>query len=422
MQNCSRRDFLKTSAVLGAATTLPLLPSVRAQSPNNKLRVAVVGVNGRGMSHVGAFLKMPDVEIAYICDVDTRALAKGLEHAGGKAKGVSDFRRILDDKSIDALSFAVPNHWHAPATIMSCSAGKHVYIEKPGSHDPFEAEMIVAAARKFNRVVQQGTQRRSWPWIQEAIKRIHAGEIGNVRFARTWYNNSRGSIGAGKPVAVPEWLDYNMWQGPAPEQPFVDNLVHYNWHWRWHYGNGEIGNNGIHVLDVARWGLGVGFPKRISCTGGRYHFKDDQQTPDTAIATFDFGDKGVTFDSHSCDPHGFENATFGIMFYGDKGTLVIGNSSYKIYDPYNKQIEEKKGGGGEKGHFANFVDCVRTGKRPNADIGECQKSTMLCHLANIAYRTGHTINFDGATRKIVADPDADRLWKREYRVGWEPKV
>lgn len=424
MQNYSRRDFLKTSAAAGAAASLSFAPSTRAQSPNNKVRIAVVGVNNRGMTHLSAFSKSSGVEIAYICDVDSRALAKALaaaEHAGGKPKGVSDFRKILDDKSVDAVSFAIPNHWHTPATILACAAGKHVYVEKPGSHDPNESELIVAAARKYKRIVQQGTQRRSWPWVQEAIRRIHSGEFGEVRFARTWYNNSRLSIGKGKPVPVPDWLDYNLWQGPAPERLFVDNLVHYNWHWRWHYGNGEIGNNGIHVLDVARWGLGVDYPRRVSCTGGRYHFKDDQETPDTAIATFDFGDKGATFDSHSCDPHGFEDCAFGVMFYGEKATVVISTNSYKIYDRNNKQIEEKKKQGGER-HFQNFIDCVRSGNRPNGDIAECQKSTMLCHLANIAYRTGHTINFDLATKKIAADSDADQLWKREYRAGWEPKV
>jgi predicted dehydrogenase len=424
MKNYSRRIFLKTSALVGAAATLPRLTSLNAQSANNRVRVAVVGVNGRGMNHVSAFSHLPGVEIAYICDVDTRALAKGLagvEQAGGKAKGVSDFRKIFDDKSVDALSFAVPNHWHAPATILACAAGKHVYVEKPGSQNPHESELMVAAMKKHKRIVQQGTQRRSWTWVQEAIERIHKGDIGNVRFARTWYNNARGTIGTGKHVPVPDWLDYSMWQGPAPERPFVDNLVHYQWHWRWHWGNGEIGNNGIHFLDVARWGLQVDHPKRATCTGGRYHFKDDQETPDTAIATFDFGDKGITFDSQSCDPHGTENSQAGIMFYGDKGTLVIGSASYKIYDGKNKQIDERKNTSGDKQHFGNFIDCVRSGQKPNADIEECQKSTMLCHLANIAYRTGHAVDFD-PVKKIVGDKEAMKLWKREYRHGWEPKV
>jgi predicted dehydrogenase len=426
MQSYSRRDFLKSTALVGAAATLPSFTSLNAQSANNKVRVGVVGVNGRGMDHVGSFTQIPGVEIAWICDVDSRALDKALgvvqERVGTKPKGAADLRKILDDKSVDAISIATPNHWHAPAAIMACTAGKHVYVEKPGSHDPFESQMIVAAARKHNRVVQQGTQRRSWPWIREAIQRLHDGVIGEVYFARAWYNNSRGTIGKGNAVPVPSWLDYKMWQGPAPEHPYTDNLLHYHWHWRWNYGNGEVGNNGIHFLDLARWGLQVGLPKRVSCTGGRYHFQDDQETPDTCVATFDFGDKSATFDSQSCDPYGFEGSGTGVMFYGTKGTLTMPGNTYKIYDQNKKQIEEKKGSGSNKVHFENFVDCIRSGKRPNADIEECQKSTMLCHLANIAYRTGHTVNFDPVAKKIIDDKAANRLWKREYRHGWEPTV
>jgi predicted dehydrogenase len=423
----TRRHFLKTSALVGASfASLSKVPSLRADSANNKIRVAVMGTNGRGMNHISAFTALPEVEIAYICDVDTRALAKGIKAVAakqGKApQGVKDIRTVLDDKSIDAISIATPNHWHAPATILACAAGKHVYVEKPGSHNPHEAEMMVAAARKHNRVVQMGTQRRSWPWVIEAIERLHGGVIGRTTFARCWYNNSRLSIGTGKAIPAPDTLDYSLWQGPAPERHYTDNLIPYNWHWRWHWGNGELGNNGIHPLDVARWGLSVEYPKRITCSGGRYHFQDDQETPDTYITTFDFGDKGVTFDGHSCDPHGFEGMNFGILFYGEKGSLVIGSSGYKILDLKNKQLEEKTGKGGDLNHFANFVDCIRSGKRPHADIEEGQKSTLLCHLGNIAWRSGQTINFDPATRKIVGGGQASALWQRDYRPGWEPKV
>ncbi len=395
------------------------------QSAANKVRLAVIGVNSRGMTHLSMFGGLPNVEIAYICDVDSQALSKAVDAAkkkGHNPKGVADFRQMLEDKSVDAVSIATPNHWHAPAAILACSAGKHVYVEKPGSHDPNEAEMLVAAAKKHNRIVQLGTQRRSVPWIREAIEKIHSGVLGKVHFGRCWYNNTRGSIGTGHATPVPAALDFGLWQGPAPERPYVNNLVPYNWHWRWHWGNGEVGNNGIHCLDVIRWGLQVDYPKRISCTGGRYHFQDDQETPDTCIAAYDFGDKGATFESHSCDPHGFENETFGMMFYGEKGTMFIGGDRYKIYDPNNKVALEVPGPKMDKLHFQNFIDCVRSGKKPNAPIEEGQKSTMLCHLANIAYRTGHTLNFDATTRKVVGDPEADALWKREYRAGWEPKV
>jgi predicted dehydrogenase len=376
------------------------------------------------MGHISGFLSLPNTEIAFVCDVDSRALEKGVasveKKQGKRPKGVKDFRHILDS-DVDVLSIAAPNHWHAPATILACAAGKHVYVEKPGSHNPREGELMVAAARKHSRVVQMGNQRRSWPWVIEAIDRLRAGELGKVYFARTWYNNLRPSIGEGKLVSVPEWLDYGLWQGPAPAQPYRDNVVHYNWHWRWHWGNGELGNNGIHALDVARWGLGVDYPTTVTCGGGRYHYKDDQETPDTYVTTFDFGEKGATWESHSCHPRGFEGEGFGIQFYGENGSMVIANQC-RIYDLKGKQTGEIAGKGDDAGHFANFLNCVRSGKRPNSDIEEGQKSTLLCHLGNIAYRTGHTLKFDPRSRQIVGDKMASALWTRKYQSGWQPKV
>lgn len=423
----NRRQFLKRSSLLGTGlATLGSAALRAADSPGDKIVVGVMGANGRGLAHMEGFLSQPNTEIAYICDVDRRAIEKGIAQVAKKQekqpKGVTDFRRILDDPRVDALSIATPNHWHAPATILACSAGKHVYVEKPGSHNPHEGELIVAAARKNRRVVQMGNQRRSWPWVREAIQAVHSGEIGKVFFARTWYNNLRPSVGRGKAAPVPDWLDYSLWQGPAPERPYKDNLIHYNWHWHWHWGNGELGNNGIHALDVARWGLGVDYPRRVTCGGDRYHFDDDQETPDIYIASFDFGDKGASWESHSCDPHGFEGAKFGIAFYGEKGCLAIADNKYKIYDLNDKVVREVTGKWNDTDHFANFLAAIREGKPLNSDIAEGQKSTLLCHLGNIAYRTGRTLNLDPKTHRIVGDKEAAALWKREYRRGWEPKV
>lgn len=423
-----RRHFIRKSAVLGASLAAwdrsPLV-AVTA-SPANKIRVAVMGLNSRGMDHIKAFLALTDVEIAYICDVDDRAIAKGLKAIGDRQssapKGVKDFRKILDDRDVDALSIAAPNHWHAPATILACAAGKHVYVEKPGSHNPREGEMMVAAARKYKRFVQMGNQRRSWPWVIEAMAKVREGEIGRVTFARCWYNNSRSSIGRGKQTPVPEWLDYSLWQGPAPERPYKDNLIHYNWHWHWHWGNGELGNNGIHALDLARWGLGVDSPRIVSCGGGRYMFDDDQETPDIYVTTFDFGGKGAVWESHSHHPRGFEGSGFGTAFYGDKGSMVMAGNGYKIYDPKSKELYTYKSDWNDANHFGNFVDAIRGVGRLNSEIEEAQKSTLLCHLGNIAYRTGRTLHLDPENHQLLNDKKAMSLWGREYRSGWEPKV
>jgi predicted dehydrogenase len=426
-QVINRRRFLGQSAAVVAG--LAAGPAIlAADSPSKKLVIGVMGL-GRGLDHVKACLGLADVEIAYLCDVDDRRLQRAVSAiADQKTKPerapqtVKDFRKILDDKNVDALTIAAPNHWHAPAAILACQAGKHVYVEKPGSHNAREGEWLVAAARKHNRVVQMGNQRRSWPSVIEAIDKLRAGTIGTVRSARTWYDNKRPTIGTGKRAAVPTELDYSLWQGPAPELPYKDNVVHYNWHWRWHWGGGELANNGIHALDVARWGLGVDCPRRVTCGGGRYHFQDDQQTPDTALATFDFGDKAAFWDCSSCHQRAAEHLAF-VTFYGDNGLLALtGGGLYTIFDLKGKEVEKGKGPAGDAVHFVNFFDCIRSGKRPNSDIEEGQKSTLLCHLGNIAYRTGRTLTIDPKTRAILNDKEATSLWGREYRKEWEPKV
>ena len=421
----NRRDFLQYSAAAGAMLSTGLTARA-ADSPSEKIVLGIMGVNGRGTDLARGFASVPGNEIAYVCDVDERAIAKAtkaLSDAGKPSpQGVGDFRKILDDKNVDALVIAAPDHWHGPATILACNAGKHVYVEKPASHNPREGEMMVEAARKHNRVVQLGTQRRSMAGVIEGIGKVHSGAIGKVLFSRGWYNNARGSIGHGKPGPVPSWLDFDLWQGPAPRRDYRDNLVHYNWHWFWHWGTSELGNNGIHALDVCRWGLGVDYPTRVTANGGKYHQTDDQETPDTHVVTYDFGgEKGITWEGRSWHRRGFEDSMFGISFYGDQGTIVIDGDNFIQYDPKNKEVA-KGGGGGDAPHLLNFLDCIRTGRRPNADIEEGHKSTLLCHLGNIAYRTGTTLHMDATTHKIVDNKAAEALWGREYEKGWEPKV
>jgi predicted dehydrogenase len=424
----TRRAFLKETSILaGGFAAFASTQSLRAaKGPNDKVVVGIIGCNNRGMDHIAGYLALPAVEIGYICDVDSRALEKGLAAVAKKQEkkpqGVKDLRRLLDDPNVDAVSIATPDHWHAPATILACAAGKHVYVEKPGSHNLRESEWIVAAARKHKRVVQMGNQRRSWPWVIEAIEALRAGELGKVFFARGWYTNHRDTIGRGQPAPVPDWLDYSLWQGPAPEQPFRGNTLPYNWHWFWNWGTGELGNNGVHSLDLARWGLGVDYPRRITCGGNRYHFKDDWETPDTTIATFDFGDKAIAWEGQSCDPRGFEGASFGVTFYAEKGSMVIAGYNCAFYDLKDKLLHETKAKHENVVHFANFIDGIREGKALRAEIEDGQKSTLMCHLGNIAWRSGHTINFDPETRKIQGDAAAEALVGRTYQPGWEPKV
>ncbi len=429
-----RRLFLKAGATAAAAASLsgwsrPLgaQDNAPADSPGEKVVMGIMGVNGRGAAIANGMMAAKNTEVAYICDVDTRAAIRVGQLVGEKQgkqpKVVGDFRRILDDAGIDVLVVAAPNHWHAPATILGCSAGKHVYVEKPCSHTPEEGELAVQAARKHQRIVQMGTQRRSWPGIVEGITKIHEGAIGNVLYSRTWYNNRRGSIGHGKISEVPDWLDWRLWQGPAPDRPFKDNVVHYNWHWHWHWGNGELGNNGVHGIDVARWGLQVEYPIRVTAGGGKYRHDDDQETPDTMMVTFDFPEqKTLTWEGLSWSPLGPHDTGFGVSFHGTEGSLVIRNNGYTIYDMKQGEVASGSGAAGDSDHFADFLDAVRTGRLPNADIEKAHQSTLLCHLGNIAYRTSSVLTTDPSNGRIQGNPQAESLWSREYAPGWEPKV
>lgn len=405
----NRRHFIST------ASAAALTGHLRAESqPGQKLRVGVMGLS-RGKAHINNFAKLEGVEIAYVCDVDQERLAAGAKYTadrqnGNLPKAVTDFRRILDDKEVDILSIAAPNFWHAPATILACDSGKHVYVEKPGSHNPREAELMVAAAQRTDRKVQMGNQRRSAPVFRGGIEKLKAGVIGKLRYARCWYDNKRGSIGKGKPAAVPANLDYKLWQGPVPVRPYKDNLIHYNWHWHWSYGGGELANNGVHALDVARWALGVDSPYHTSCIGGRYHFDDDQETPDTADATYDFGKVGMSWHGSSCLQRKHEKHSF-VSVYGDGGIMSFEGGGYRIYDNAGKLVHENVPKLSDVPHFQNFINSIRKGEALNAEISDAQKSTMLCHLGNISYRKGIQIKGTEAPKNY---------WQRKYSEAWKP--
>lgn len=438
----NRRNFIKKSAVAGAG--LFVAPSVFSftGSPAEKVVMGVMGTNSRGLYLAKMLSQLPNVEVGFICDPDETVVAKTLAEiekaTGKKPKGIKDVRQLNDMKEVDAIAIAAPDHWHAPAALMALKVGKDVYVEKPCSHNPAEGEMLVAAAAKYNRQVQMGSQRRSFPKIIEAMQALREGVIGRVYFAKGWYANARKTIGKGNVAPVPNTLDFNLWQGPAPRRSYKDNLVHYNWHWFWHWGTGEALNNGTHELDVMRWGLGVDYPTKVVSAGGRFAFQDDWETPDTQTITFEFANNtAMTWEGRSCNDFNEQGSGRGVIFYGEKGTMVIpGGDDFRIYELGNKLVKEVKTdlekadatntmGMGERldsMHLLNFVETVRGKTKLTAPILEGHKSTLLPQLGNIAYRTGRVLYCDPANGHIKNDPEASRLWKRDYEPGWEMKL
>lgn len=435
----NRRDFLKNSAVAGLGLSLmPRMNALRADdAPGNRVRVAAIGVNGRGRVLANVFARLPGAEVAYVCDVDSRAMERAREicaKAQGKApKAEADFRRALEDPDLDAVVIASPDHWHAHMAVLAIQAGKHVYVEKPCSHSPREGELLVEAARKHNRVVQMGNQRRSWSKIQEAISLVQSGGIGEVHHARSWYANRRGPIGRGTQVSPPEWLDFDLWQGPAPRQPFQDNLIHYNWHWFWNWGTGEAGNNAIHSLDLCRWAMGLTYPRKVVSTGGRYYHDDDWETPDTQVLSYEFDEgKFVTWEGFSGNNVGAMGDGFGTTLHGTGGTIHIeAGNAYRVLDEkgvlISRVTEDRiapEGWSFERDavHVNNFLDGIRDGASLASEIEEGHVTTVMQQLGNIAHRVGRPIQCDTDNGHVIDDPDAAALWTREYEPGWELRV
>jgi predicted dehydrogenase len=385
-KNCymDRRNFIKNTSLATAGISILNFPVFGRNAPSNKVVVAVMGVHSRGAYLAKCYSQLPNVEVAYICDVEDGAIKNGfdaLKDAPRKPTLVKDIRDLVTKEDFDALIIAAPDHWHTPAAILGAAHGKHVYVEKPCGQNSYEGELIVEAMNKYNRLIQMGNQRRSMPTLIQAAKEVHEGIIGNAYFAKAWYANNRKSIGFGKKVAAPSTLDFELWQGPAPRKDYQDNLIHYNWHWFWHWGTGEACNNGTHEIDCCRWFLGVDFPTKVTSGGGRYAFKDDWQTPDTQVASFEFGDsKAITWESRSCNQYPIEGAGRGFIIYGDKGTLVNdGAADYKIFDKDNKLIKEVKSdtkadptnpvsatGNLDLYHFQNFVEAIRGNTQINS--------------------------------------------------------
>jgi len=466
-QRASRRNFLKLTSAGVASAALGVTPSsyTRIMGASDRVRVAICGVRGRGNDHIHGFFHVPGTEIAALCDVDESVLNDGLgdiEKLGlPKPKSYIDVRKLLEDKEIDAISIATPNHWHSLMAIWACQAGKDVYVEKPCSHNWFEGRQLVRAVKKYNRICQHGSQSRSNPAMMEAIRHLSDGTIGDVYMARALCYKWRPSIGHAKEEPVPAGVNYDLWTGPAPLKPFTRNRFHYNWHWIWDTGNGEVGNQAIHEIDIARWGLDVRFPVSVSAVGGHFMFDDDQETPNTLNATFVFdgpngkrkmmvlevrhwitnheaeigtgsyGASGVPPAGLSADanrkpasapplgPKDAKTNTIGNTFYGSKGYLAIdGYDAYKTW--LTDEVEPGPHGKAAGDHYANFIDCIRSRRSQDihSPIEEAHISTTLVHLANASYRLGRTLRFDPAQEQVIADEEANRLLRGSYRAPY----
>ena len=423
-----RRTFLKTGAALGAVAVSPELLRA-ARSANERIVVGVMGLNGRGKALATVLAAQPDVEVAYLCDVDERvigpaaeAVSKGQQHS---PQAVSDFRRILDDPAVDGLVVATPDHWHALATIHGCAAGKHVLVEKPCSHNVLEGERMVAAARRYNRQVQVDTQRRSSASMQAMVDFLAGGGIGKLHFARSWITSRRENIGHAMDEPTPAGVDYELWLGPAPARSFNRNHFHYRWHWFWQYGTGELGNNGVHGLDLARWGLGVGLPQTVVSSGGKQFFDDDQVTPDTQVVCYEYPGLTLVWEHRTWSPFGMNDSSFGVEFHGDEGMVTTDGRQWWIH----RAKEPKKSGFAgdtsyEPQHQRNWLDAIRGNGKLTADIEVGHVSTALCHLGNISQRVGRKLAWDDEAKRFAgASDDANALLGREYRDAWKlPEV
>ena len=438
----TRREFIDTLAVGAAGLAISSTAKSYGQimGSNDRLNFAVIGLHSRAEAHLSALkANKSDARIAYVCDVDTNTMKKfaaDTEKEMGEApKTEQDFRNILSLKEIDAIAIATPDHWHAHMAILGLQAGKHVYVEKPCSHNPAEGALLLEAVRKYGKKVQMGTQQRSSPHTIEVIDKIHNGLIGRAYYAKCWYSNVRGSIGIGKPAPVPPQIDWDLWQGPAPRQPYKDNVQPYNWHWFRIWGTGETLNNGTHEVDVCRWALGVDYPNTVSAQGGRYHFKDDWQFYDTLITNFNYPDKILSWEGKCCEGMKFYGRDRGSTIMGTTGTVLVDRDGYEVYDLKGKKTDEFKVGKVQTSssdltgrdsmtdaHFANFIAAIRKNEKLNAPIEVGNVAVTMLQLSNIAWETNRVLDLDTADGKIHHDAEAMKGWARSYEKGWEPKL
>ena len=423
MDRIGRRDFMKTTGTgLLASTAVSNLSGAADAARGDRIRHAVVGTGGMGRNHVNHFSSFDDCDVVAICDVDPQRLAKaaeGLPNAD-QVRQVSDFRIILDDPDIDTVSIATPDHWHAPIALAAMVAGKHVYVEKPCCHNIREGELLMSTAQRLGKCVQHGTQHRSGAGVRDAIQFLHDGQLGEVRLAKAINHQFRGPIGRAPESEPPPGVDYDRWLGPAPKRPFTTNRWHYHWHWMWDYGTGDIGNDGVHQLDVARWGLNVGLPHAVSASGGQLFYDDDHETPDTQVVTYEYDECYLLFEMRLWTNYTLEGHDNAVIFYGDKGTVEI--SRHGCHVTFIGEERRALGGGVDlPANVRNFLDSVKSGNPAglNASISEGAPSAMLCHLGNIATRVGRRLHFNPTSYRFVEDDEANSLVSREYREGYE---
>jgi predicted dehydrogenase len=440
----SRREFLDTLAVGAAGLAIGSTAKSYGQilGSNDRLNFAIMGLRWRGYAHLSALKANKDTaRVSHVCDVDSNNLAKfagTAEHELGYAPASDkDFRSVLQQKDVDAITIATPDHWHTPLAIAALQAGKHVYVEKPCSHNPAEGALLVQAQQKYQKHVQQGTQQRSCLRTIEAVDKIHDGLIGRAYFAKGWYSNVRKSIGIGQEAPVPPQLDWDLWQGPAPRRPYKDNIHPYNWHWFKHWGTGEALNNGTHSIDLCRWALGVDYPNRVASLGGRYQFKDDWQYYDTLVTSFDYGDKMISWEGKSCNGMKYYDHDSGLTVMGTTGSVFIygdGGSGYDVYD-----LKGNKTGGFKDddttpfydkfdsdaptaAHFANFIAAIRDGEKLHAPISQGNIVVTMLQLSNISWELNRELQLDPQDGKVQTDSEAMKMWARDYEKGWAPHL
>jgi predicted dehydrogenase len=437
----TRRDFLDTLAAGAAGLAIGSTAKSYGQilGSNDRLNFAVIGLHSRAYAHLSALKANKEAaRVAHVCDVDGDILKKfaaDAERELGYAPAThKDFRQVLQLKDVDAVTIATPEHWHAPMAIAALQAGKHVYVEKPCSHNPAEGAMLVAAQKKYGKLVQMGTQQRSSAHTIEIVDKIHNGLIGRAYFAKSWYSNVRKSIGVGKEAPVPAHLDWDLWQGPAPRQPYKDNVHPYNWHWFKTWGTGETLNNGTHEVDVCLWALDAGYPERVTSSGGRYHFKDDWQFYDTLVTSFDYGDKMISWEGRSCQGMKLYGRDRGSAIMGTTGTVLVDRDGYEIYDLKGNKTGEFKTGKETSSsdltgrdsmtdaHFANFIAAIRRGEKLHSPVSVGNVAVTMLQLSNVSWEVNRTLALDTRDGKVLDDSEAMNMWGRAYESGWAPSI